>query len=622
MKIKTVFLLYIFAISSLLLPLSASAQSNAVVEKTVKCLKNRPEDPGNTRALTWHDPPTPQSIPKYLTGSFMPGSTVYTVACIGSGAGRICGTGNKALDDELFSGTIGIARGEWQINVTFNNPKQEVDVTGVVNVDATVGGTAANQGAYEFFGVEVSEKVDPNIKGQGTLQQGVFKFLQSDGQDCAKISWTHYDPYGIVFDSVSLEPLGTVTTTINDAAGKPLENNPVLHNNTATPEDGSYNYLVPPGKYIMTVTVPNGYKFSATPKTNPNMAAIYDFIDENDAKSHCSIYKPGEIIDEKANSPECRNIPLEPITVAPSVKNPVSILYSLEKDMIKEVYRIKGKVSHPLATVKALQSISTTQKVELASVISNHSGYYTLEIPLANVLPDDPMEIVFTKSPLMNVSPQVKSFINSIIGFLVKSVQAQNKNVLVLDQLPAYIEGYAFDEKQQIIPEATVEVVLKNGGSVYYQTKADINGYFFIAPKNLPSTELSLEFSLRFVKQNGTKIGYKIYEFTKSNKYFFAKEGINLLTGKKNGKMAEPQPVSETKLGIVTVSQKDQEALQKANSSSSQPMKSGSKDVQEQVSPNKSTSSQLMIIVTILAVLGIVGTVIAVGIMKKKKVDY
>jgi len=623
MKIKTMFVLLLtLFVSTLLSPLIVSAQSNAVLEKTVKCLKNRPEDKGNTASLTWHDPPTPKSLPKYLTGTFLPGSTVYTVACIGTGEGRKCGTGNKALDDELFNGTIGLGRGDYQINVTFNKPKQEVDNTGIINVDAVVGGTAANRGSYEFFGVEVTQKVDTTIPGQGALQQGVFKFIETGAQDCAKLSWTHHDPYGIVFDSMSLEPLGNVVVTINDETGKPLENNPVLMNKKPTGEDGVFNYLVPPGKYIMTVQLPTGYTFSATPKSNVNMATVYDFIDENDAKSHCAIYKPGEVIDEKADLPECRNIPLEPATVAPRVKDPISISYSLEKDLDNEVYRIKGKVSHPLAMVTAQQTISATQKVELAKIDSNHSGYYTLEIPLASVIPDAPIEVVFKKSSLMDVGSQARLFFNSLIGILIKSVHAQNKNTLILDQLPTYLEGYAFDEKQQIIPEATIQVILKNGGSVYYQTKADVNGYFYIAPKNLPSSQLNLEFSLSFVKPNGMKVPYKIYEFTKSNKYYFTKEGINLLTGMKNGKVAEPQPASETKLGIVPLTQKEQLALQKKTNTSAQSSTEVNKEGVEQTTGEQGKSMQQIIMVAIfLVVLLVVGGVAVVGALKKKQAN-
>lgn len=602
-------------------PFHLFAQSNATADKSVKCLSKRDGDAGDNRALTWHDPPSPKSLNKYLKGTFSPGSTVYAVACIGSGVGRICSTGNNDLNTELFNGGVGsIALGNG-INVSFNNPKQEIDNTGEFIVDAVVGGTTQPTGEYFFYGVEVVQKVDTTVAGAGALQQNTFNFVDLEGKDCTKIKWTHYDPYGIVFDSISLEPLGNVVVTINDDKGQPLENNPVLFNNKPTAEDGVYNYLVPPGKYIMTVQVPNGYKFSTTPKASPNMKTVYDYIDDNPEKSHCTIYKPGEIIDEKVNMPECRNIPLEPVTVAPSVKDPVSILYSVEKKLDEGLYIVNGKVSHPLTTIVAYQQISATQKVELARVDANNAGYYPLNIPLASISPDAPLELQFIKSSLMGATQAHSPFslLFSFINRIVKSVSAQTPaGVLILDPLPTYIEGYAFDSAHQIIPNATVEVVLKNRGSVYYQTTADENGYFFIAPKSLPSTQLGMEFTLRFVTKSGEKIPYKLYEFSKANKYFFTKEGINLLTGIKNGKVAEPQPANETNLGIITLSPKEQEEIKRRNAAtqnkgaeteiSSEQTKTGSPQAMQQV----------IIVLVVLIILGGVGAVVAINAFKKK----
>lgn len=615
---------FISLIASLLFisPLSLYAESNATADKNVKCLQKREGDAGDNRSLTWHDPPSPKSLNKYLKGSFSPGSTVYAVACIGSGAGRICSTGNNELNNELFNGGVGsIALGNG-INVAFNNPKQEIDNTGEFIVDAVVGGTTQPSGEYFFYGVEVVQKIDTTVAGAGALQQNTFNFVDLDGKDCTKIAWTHHDPYGIVFDSVSLEPLGNVVVTINDDKGQPLENSPVLSNNRPTAEDGVYNYLVPPGKYIMTVQVPNGYKFSATPKASPNMKTVYDFIDDNDQKSHCTIYKPGEIIDEKADMPECRNIPLEPVTVPPTVKDPVSILYSVDKNLDEGRYIVKGKVSHPLATVIAYQTISSTQKVELARVDANNSGFYPLDIPLANIAPDAPLEIQFVKSPLMGTT-QARALFNSLISFInrmfVKDVSAQTSgNVLILDPLPTYIEGYAFDSAHQIIPNATVEVVLKDRGSVYYQTAADENGYFFIAPKNLPSTQLGLEFTLRFVTKSGEKVPYKLYEFSKANKYFFNKEGINLLTGMKNGKVAEPQPASETDLGIIALSPKEQEEIKRRNAATQNKGTETEISSEQTKTGSPQAMQQIIIVLVALIVLGVVGAVVAISVFKKK----
>lgn len=638
MKNALVKLLFGLCMCMMISPSLVFAQSNVQTDKTVKCLTNRPEDPGNNRSLTWHDPPSPQSIPKYLKGNFAPNSTVYAVACIGSGAGRICGTGNAAFDAEFLS-TSGLNQAAAsQINVRFfhtdnhevENPKFEVDVTGEISVDAIVGGTTASSGAYEFFGVEILPHVDNTLTGAGALQQATFDFAALAGKDCAKIAWTHHDPYGIVFDSVSLEPLGNVVVTIRNEANIPLVNNPVLRNNTPTLEDGVYNYLVPPGKYILTFEVPTGYQFSATPHASPNMSAVYDFIDENDTKTHCTIYKPGEIIDEQAGTPECRNVPLDPISVTPSVKNPINMQYSFEKDVDKELYVIKGKVSHPLTTIVAYQSIigqsgEPMQKIEIGRKIANNSGYYVLEIPLAKVLPDSPIEVEFIKSSLLGVVPQARNpflnIISSLFELFTKNVSAQvsTSQKLILDPLPTYIEGYAYDEAQVAIPNAKVQVKLKNGDALYFETTADKNGYFYIEPKNLPTTPINLEFYLNFIKPGGGKIKYRVFEFTQANKYYFTKENINLLTGKKNGVAPVPQPPEKTALEVIPVSNNDKIAAQQKKSGyNSQKGTTTANDPTKGTSPiSNPINQQILLIVASIVLLGIVGAVAVFMIVKK-----
>lgn len=622
-------------IVGLINPFPTSAQSNVQTEKTVKCLTNRPEDPGNSRSLTWHDPPSPQSIPKYLKGTFLQGSTVYTVACLGSGTGRVCGTGSQQYDDELFGANpVGINRGTGQINVSFYhtdnhnapNPKFEVDATQEIKVDAIVGGTTQPSGGYEFFGVEIRPPATSAAGEAGALQQATFKFEAASGKDCAVISWTHHDPYGIVFDSVSLEPVANVVVTIRNEAGVALPNNPVLRNNASTREDGVFNYLVPPGKYTLTVQPPTGYQFSATPHASPNMAQVYDFIDDNDTKNHCTIYKPNEIIDEKADMPECRNIPLDPVSVAPSVKNPVSMLYDFQKNTERGLYIIKGKVSHPLTTVVAYQKITgqggtPMQKIELGRKDSNNSGFYTLEIPIEKVLTDSGIEVEFIKSSLLGTTPQARvGVLDGLFNLLVKSANAQSSSqqVLVLDPLPAYVEGYAYDEAQQAIPNATVQVKLKNGDSVYYQTKADKNGYFYISPSNLPTAPLNLEFYLNFVKPNGGNVKYRVFEFTQANKYYFTKENINLLTGKKNGENAVPQAPGKTELKIIPVNEGGKTGSQSKNGSGmSSNTSTSNNEVQKGTQATNPVNQQVVIIVMLIVLLGVVGAVAAVMIMKK-----
>ena len=628
MKYIYYFLSIFLLLKCFILPVQTLAQSNVQSERTVRCLTNRPEDPGNTRSLTWHDPPSPQSIPKFLTGKFVPGSTVYAIACLGTGAGRICGSGDSAMDNIIFLNTTGLNKAAAnQINVRFSQIEQIVGTTGIISVDAEVGGTTATSGAYDFFGVEIPVPIDTSFTGVGALQIATFKFDPGSGKNCASISWTHYDPYGIVFDSKSLEPLGNVIVTIKNDAGVPLANDPVLINNSPTGEDGVYNYLVPPGKYTLSFQIPAGYQFTATPKASPNMAQVYDFIDDNEKKNHCTIYKPNEVIDEKAGMPECRNVPLEPVSVAPAIKNPVSILYSFEKDLDREIYTIKGKVSHPLTTVVVSQKITAQQKIELSRTIANNSGFYTLEIPLSTVLTDTSMEVEFIKSSLLGVSPQAKSpffqIASSIIGHLIKDVVAQTTNMqtIVLDSLPAYIEGYAYDTAQQVIPNATVQVKLKNGDSIYFQTKTDANGYFFIAPKNLPTSPLNLEFYLNFVKADGKEFKYKIYEFTRANKYYFSKENVNLITGKKKGIIPVPQAPEKTALALVPVSNNERSNVQQKMKTSTPTATNRTGFVNPVTNQPTTVGQQMTLIIIVIIILVIVGVIAAVIITKNKPVQ-
>lgn len=605
-----------------------TTQSNEAKDKAIKCLNSRngqeqvttygfSDDGGNKLG---------GKLTRFLTGTFSTSAeAVYPIACKKSTTGRKCTTGNSATDKIVLGGLDPKENiTEASIDVSFLKPgtrdpesKLTIGTDGVANVDARLEEMKNGQdvapkelvknpvgGTVEFFGVEIAPHVEPlppveEGGGMGALQQATFLFdtdnATSNAQNCAMVSWSWYDPYGTIFDSLSLEPLSGVTVTIRDGAGVRIPDNPVMRNEGLTLYDGVYNYLVQPGKYTLTFSPPPGYQFSANPKSNPNMRTVYDFIDENNANSHCTIYTPGEIIDEKANTPECRNVPLEPISTNPQIKEPISMgEYEYIPNLPIGIHTIKGKVSHPLAKVIAYQNISPTQRIELATVDANHSGFFTLEIPIKKILLNALIEVEFQKSTLMATTRQV------------------GKNPLILDPLPAYIEGYTMDEAQQIIPNATIQIKLKNGGNIYYETIADKNGYFFIASKDLPSTLLKLEFSLMFITSNGKKIPYKLSGFAQANQYYFTKEGINLLTGKKNGAPAAPQLASKTKLEIVPLSKKQQQTQQEKM-----------KIVQPiplETSPSQNQSSQqILIVALILLLLGAVGGVVVLLLLKNKQ---
>lgn len=567
LSLLTIFLL----IQSLFVPasLAQTDQTNAQSDKFTTCLKNR-VDPATGKpipdafSLTWHDPPSPSSLKKYLTGTFHPNSPVYAIACIGTGDGRTCSTGNKANDDYLFFSDLGIENSTGQQVKINQNVNQNTDLTqiipvrfylpgtttegskqlangqGVVNYDTIVYGTQASTGAYSFYGVEIRQRNNVNygVFEEAGQKQGTFEFDFPDtsGSDCAKISWTHHDPYGVVFDAKSLEPLSGVTITILDKDGKKVQF-PGFVNDIKTGIDGTFNYSVQEGVYSLMITPPSNYKFESDPPLNPNAERIYVYKDTNG--SFCSLYKPGdqiaELIDtaeeqiKKAPNPECRNIALTPLGQPYVADKVVSMFYDLNKNDL--VYTFDGKVSHPLTLVSVEQDGN-----QLGSQRANNSGYYTVSVPVSAVSPTSPLEVVFTKADLTG------SLVQLLKRFLHIEVNAATTSKIVVNPIFSYVEGYAYDSQNHIIPNADVKLRLKRTDGVYFETQADQKGYFLIPPSNIPAMEYEIEFVSPLT---GKSYLYQTYQFAKLNETYLKTNQINLITATKAGQKITPEQKTE-----------------------------------------------------------------------------
>ncbi len=201
-------------------------------------------------------------------------------------------------------------------------------------------------GGLTFYGVTIGD--DALLVGKGPAQKlGTAPFSELVTTKCVSISWntvfpppspslsechdsvaneqTEFcrknDPFGIVFDSQSLEPLPNIKVTIFDK-NKNKYFLPGLTNPQTTLADGLFNFLVEPGVYYLSTSLPDGYKFIANPNLHPNYVKIYHKIDGTN-----SIYKPDEPVAELIDTPEevaagkpdmeHRDIPLDPGAGAP-----------------------------------------------------------------------------------------------------------------------------------------------------------------------------------------------------------------------------------------------------------------------------------------------------------------
>lgn len=332
-------------------------------------------------------------------------------------------------------------------------------------------------------------------------QQGIGVFSSegpSDLSKCVKIAW---DPFGRVFDSKSLEPIPSARVTLQKKVGNtneyvrvnPYEFSPItISNPYIVKEDGVFSFVVPDGQYKLLVEVPD-YTFPNDPIK----------LDKNYQKAYYEIYR-GDVIVQKGKM-EHRDIPIDPKNL--SASNPVKMMgYSYDLNKNTNTIIIDGKVSHPLTKLKAysFKISADKQKIRnrlLKTTQTDKWGKFTIEIDQTKFEPNE----VFGEIELEKVS-------------LTGSEQVgQTNKTISFNHIPNYLEGYAYDDNNKIIVNATVGVYLNFSNKPYFETKADEKGYFKIYSYNLPFMPYSLRYTSvlgattkiatdKFVSQNLDKI--------------------------------------------------------------------------------------------------------------------
>jgi hypothetical protein len=529
--------------------------------QTWKCLKGTDTD----FRPTWHDPPSPATYVQKLSGDgFIDGKDIFVVGCMASN-NTVCTSGEKDIDMSLF-GKDNTTQGQRNVygeEITYNVLKvdggsRKRSKNGKFDTSATVGGVnAVHAGGYTFYGVMIIPQ--NNIveqPGLGAEQQGTFSFTGKDDlSKCVKISWTHVDPFGIVFDSKSLEPLQNVLVTILDNNKKKI-NFVGFPNPQITQADGLFNFLVDPGEYYLDIhPIPQGYQFKENPSIHQNYKKIYHQADGGD-----SIYKPGVVIREIIDTPdeqvkgvpdpERRDIPLDPGEKTPFTTSPVIINYGVTR--LENDTKIEGKTSHPYTAVTILQGNET-----IASQEATREGFFEFLIENVRIRQDLAMTLRLSKknltgnlddvqarnllSPVKQLQSDVISYLSSIFSapHLVLNVQAQVPQLgkfKIIQPIFKILKGYAYDKSGKTVPNADVDIKLAMTNASVYRAKADQNGYFDIPSENLPIFNYDVSFSSSF---SPAPITYSTSEFAKANKTYLTKNNINLL-GASTKRKTEP----------------------------------------------------------------------------------
>lgn len=346
------------------------------------------------------------------------------------------------------------------------------------------------------------------------LKQQIQATTNSLQTTCKTISW---DPYGRVFDAVSLEPIADTEVTLIDI----LTGNQAIQkynwSNDFTGPDGVYNIQVEKeGTYQIKAVPVTSHTFSSTPKLSPNWSKIYS-----------DLYYPRTNIIEKTNIVTHYDIPFQPISTPYRGAVAQIVNGTLKSQSMGNFIVYTGRETFPMASVCL---VDDTGKTVGKCVNANNIGMFTIAIE-KNKVPQEKLQITASKVDLNNLdlykNNQKVETLNA--GSLVQDTKS--KKAFYFEPILSYVEGYVYDKQGAKIPGADVLVKLKINNKLFYQTKADDSGFFTIYTNKLPYLEYYFEFINPVTKE---KITNSTSEFVNKNKSYLDSGSIDLMKATKS----------------------------------------------------------------------------------------
>ncbi|MBW7960547.1 hypothetical protein H3C65_03595 [Patescibacteria group bacterium] len=335
-------------------------------------------------------------------------------------------------------------------------------------------------------------------------------------QTCEFIAW---DPYGRVFDAVSLEPIPNINVALIDSkTGEPAVQR-FQANNDTTLADGLFNILVEnEGIYQLSLNGLSSHKFSDNPTLNPNYSRIY-----------YDLYYPDDVFEEKKGVPTHHDIPLQPIGTpyyAPKVE-----IMKLEPSInmgLSTLY--KGRVSHPFAKVCLKGEESGKEYGCVAN--ADRFGIFQIYVKSNKVPIEERLIPVATKVNIDQLFSDKKTQQTLNIDSLSDGGKENQNEILGYDPVFSHLEGFAYDGKGNISPQATINIVLRSNNKIAYSTVADDKGFFIIKSENLPI----MEYEIRVIPLGSTMaVRYSTTEFARLNKSYLNSNKVNLQAITKDG---------------------------------------------------------------------------------------
>lgn len=451
--------------------------------------------------------------------------------------------------------------------------------------------------------------------GTGGQQQGTFTFEGALAQ-CVPIAW---DPYGIVFDSQSLEPIAGAQVSLNK---KQLTGAYTLFvgdevasiiNPQYTIEDGNFTFFVPDGTYKLNI--------SKAGFTYPNKKTLA----QNVYKVYSDIYHDEDIIQKGAI--QHRDVPIDSLG-APYTSSVKVLAYTTILSKASHEFVIQGKVSHPLTIIKVYgkkpsgNGNSYVRTKLLGTYKANKIGQFELKFIMSKL---DKTEII---GDIEFIKPDYKNLSNTA------GLESQ-KTLFSVEPILNYVEGIAYDDSGKPLANSKVGVYLNQATKSIYETKTDEKGHYKITSEYLPP----MSYSLKYLQPGGTTYSVPTTKYIAQNAEYIEENKVNTSTFHDVSGKVVSSSSSKTSVGTTGSSRTDGisgttgkavdsngKIIEESDSVSNSGFSNTSGNPQSGISNSRpigttnqnNPSNILMIVALILISLGVIGIVLALYLIKKK----
>ncbi len=328
-----------------------------------------------------------------------------------------------------------------------------------------------------------------------------------------------WDPYGRVFDAVSLEPVPGVSVSLLQKnpqgtfdAGYAKSRNNLIMNPFMTGSAGDFSFFVEDGDYRLT-PVMSGYVHPLTKDWTQkgNAAQIYSDFYLNDSPA---ILQRGAI--------QHRDIPFIPSDNVGKTYDLV-VLNTESRTAANGDLIFRGRVSHPFTEV----IVDTCRNNNGVEVCSDRKVYGRGTGGADN---EGRFSVTLKQSELNPGEYYKRSFRKIDLRTMQSSESESLKGGFTLNSIPSYIEGFAYDENGKLLREGYAGLYLVSMPVPQYVTPIDSNGYFKITSENIPNEPYLIKYLTKQGDEYVPVAELKISDFLNQNRDFLTAENIALYT--------------------------------------------------------------------------------------------